>query len=128
MARGDRQDRVAVLGTEPTQHVEDLARLAHRLADIAESIGELLEAPGVLGDVHVALHQIAELRLEVHGAMQFVVAKLLADGLPDAVRRSLGCVDDVAHVLGDGDIEPADDALVDDDLVRVVALLRGRRR
>ena len=32
LARGDRWDRVAVLGTEPAQHVEDLARLAHRLA------------------------------------------------------------------------------------------------
>ena len=54
LARGDRWDRVAVLGTEPAQHVEDLARLAHRLADVVESIGELLEAPGVLGDVHIA--------------------------------------------------------------------------
>lgn len=78
--------------------------------------------------VHVALHQIAVLRLKVHDTVKFVVAELLADGLPDAVRRGLGCAHDVAHVLGDGDVELADDALVDDDPVRVVALRSGWRR
>jgi hypothetical protein len=52
---GDGRDDVAVLGAQSTQHVQDLTRLAHWLADVVESIGKLLEAAGVLGDVHIAL-------------------------------------------------------------------------
>jgi hypothetical protein len=121
----DRQDRVTVFGAESAQHIQHLARLAHRLPNVPECIGQLLEAAYVLGDVHVALHQVPELRLLVYCTMELVVAELVMDGLPDAERRGLRGAHDVAHVLGDGDVQLADDALVDDGPLGVVALFGG---
>jgi hypothetical protein len=55
------RDRVPVLGAEAAEQIEHLARLTNRLTHITKSIGQLLEAPSVLGDVHVTLHQVPEL-------------------------------------------------------------------
>lgn len=54
---------MVVLRAKATQHVQDLASLADRLPDITESVSQLLEAPGILRDVHVALNQVPELGL-----------------------------------------------------------------
>lgn len=76
--------------TEATEHVEHLRCLLNRLADVVEGIGEVLEAASVGGDVHIALHQIAELRLQIDSTMQLVVLKLIMDRVPDRVRRGSG--------------------------------------
>lgn len=60
---GDGWNGVVVLRAEAAQHVQDLASLADRLPDIMESVGQLLEVPGILHDVHVALNQVPELGL-----------------------------------------------------------------
>ena len=95
------------------QHVQDLlARLTNRLADVAEGISKLLQAAGVLSDIHVTLHQISKLRLQIDSTMELVVAELLMDGSPDAVGSCLGRTNDVTNILGDGDVQPAQDAQV----------------
>jgi hypothetical protein len=75
----------------------------------------------------VALHQIAELRLQIDCTMKLVVVELLVDGGPDAVRGRLGRADDVTHVLGDGDVQPAQDALIAQAQFRIMALFSGWR-
>jgi hypothetical protein len=60
---GDHRNSVAILGGETPEHVEDLRCLAHRLADIAQRVGELLQLAGVGLDIHVALDQAPELSL-----------------------------------------------------------------
>ena len=59
----DREDGMAVPGAQTAQHVQHLASLTNQLADVAERFREFLEAPGLLGDVHVTLDQVAELSL-----------------------------------------------------------------
>jgi hypothetical protein len=76
-----------------------------------------------LSNVHVALDKVAVLSLQVHGAVEFVVAELGMDGSPDRVRRGLGGAHDGAYVFVDGDVDPGQDALIQDDLVGVTALL-----
>ena len=90
---GDQRNGVAVLGAEPAEKVEHLAGLADGLTDVVKSIGELLEMAGVAGDVHVALNEVAELGLQVHGAVELVVAQLVLDAVLDDVRGGLGHAD-----------------------------------
>ena len=90
-----------------------MANLAHRLANIAETIGELLEVLGVLSNVHVALDKTPELGLKVDCAMKFVVAELGVDAVPDAVGGGVRRANDGAHVLGDRVVQPTQDALIE---------------
>jgi hypothetical protein len=116
---GDHRFDVAVLGIEPTKKVEDLTWLRHRLADVAKAVGELLQARGVLGDVHVALMKRAELSLVVGGSLKFVVAEHAFDVTPDSERRGVRLVDDVEDSLGDGGVEPIDDASINHALLGI---------
>ena len=125
LARRDGRDGMAIPRAESAEHGKNLTGLLDRLADVAEGIGELLQATGVLGDVHVPLNEVAVLSFQIDGAMEFVVAELIVDLLPDAVCRGFGGAHDVAHVLGDGDVDLADDALINDDPVRIAALIDG---
>ena len=56
----DDRNSMAVLGGEAAKHVQDLGRLAHRLADIPKNVGELLQFAGVGCDVNVALDEGAD--------------------------------------------------------------------
>ena len=96
----DHRDDVAVLGAEPAEKVEHLAGLADGLTDVVKSIGELLEMAGVAGDVHVALNEVAELGLQVHGAVKLIVMELILDGGPDEVGGGLGYTDDGEDLFG----------------------------
>ena len=125
---GDHRNSVPLLGGEATEHVQHLRRLAHRLPDVAQSVGETFETAGVRRDVHVTLDQAAELGLKVDGSMKLVVAELVVDRVPDGVRRRLGNTHDRANVLGHGVVKPAQDALVDHDPVRITAVGAGGRR
>jgi hypothetical protein len=55
---GDGGDGVAILSVESPQHVQHQGRLRHRLSEIAESVGELLQLGGVLRDAEIALVQL----------------------------------------------------------------------
>ena len=55
---GDGGDAVVVFVVETAQHVEHLAHLMHRLANITETIGELLEALGVLESLGLIWHDV----------------------------------------------------------------------
>ena len=118
---------MTILGVEAAEEVEHLAGLTNGLADVVQGIGELLEPPGVRGDVHVTLKKIPELGFEVDSTVQLVVPELVVDGVPDRVRRSPGCADDGADILGDGVVDPAQQAVIADDPVRVATVGRGGR-
>lgn len=60
---GDHQDGVAVLGAKLAKKIEHMACLADGLSDVAEGVGELLEAASVGGDVYVTLGKVAKLSL-----------------------------------------------------------------
>jgi hypothetical protein len=94
-----------VLGAQAAQHIEHLAHLTHRLADVAKRIGELLEAAGVLLDVHVALDKVPVLHFQIDGAVKFVVTNLGMDAGLDLVHRGFGTAHDGTHVLVDGDVD-----------------------
>jgi hypothetical protein len=98
------------------------------LPDVAQCVGQALETPGVRRDVHVALNQAPELRLEVDSAMKLVITELVMDRVPDGVRRRLGNAHDRADILGDSVVNPAQDALVDHDPVRITAVGGGGGR
>jgi hypothetical protein len=124
---GDDGLDVAILRVEVAEEIEHLARLGHRLADIAEVVGELLEAGGVLGHAHVALVDGAELGLEVDRALQLVVAEDALDVGPGGVGGGVRFVDDVEDVLGVRGVDPIDHTVVNHGPLRV-ALGHRRRR
>ena len=64
---GDHRLDVAILAVQPTEEVEDLARLRDGLSDVAQAISEELEAGAVVRDAEVALVEVAELSLQVDG-------------------------------------------------------------
>jgi hypothetical protein len=117
---GDHRLDVAVLGVKPAQEVEDLAWLGHWLADFAELVGELLQAAGVLGDVHITLVDAAEFSFNVDSALQLVVAEQTLDVVPDGEGQGTWLVDDVEDILGDGGLDPVDDAVVNHTPLGVV--------
>jgi hypothetical protein len=59
--------------------------------------------------------------------VKLVVTELVVDHGPNRVCRGLGAAHDVAHILGDGDVEPGKDALIH-DLPIVITVLRGGGR
>lgn len=59
--------------------------------------------------------------------MELVLAELVVDGNPDVVRSGLRSSYNVVHVLGNGIIQPAEDALVDNLPIWIAALERGWR-
>jgi hypothetical protein len=109
---------VAVLGTKPAKEVEHLSGLADGLPDIAKRVAS---------DVHVTLDEIAKLGLQIHGAVELVVAKRFLDAVLDDIRRGLGHADDGEVVLGNGVVEPAKKTLVHKLPVAITALGRGWR-
>lgn len=122
---GDHWNGMPIARVELAQEVEHLACLANGLADAAEGIGELLQAAGVGGDVHVALNKVAELSLQVDGTMKKVVTELLLDAVLDRVGSWLRHPNNGEDVLGDRVVDPAQNALIDDSPVRIMALRRG---
>ena len=95
---------------------------------VLERVGELLELSGILSNVHVTLDEVAELSLEVNGAMQLIVAKLSLDGGPDDVGVWLADADNGEDVLGDGVVQPAENTLVEETPFGITALLGGLGR
>ena len=92
---------MAIFGGEATKHIEYLRGFTNGLTDVAQGVSEALEFAGVGGDIHVALDKGSELRLEVHGAMELVVAELLADRAPDGICRRRRLAHNSADVFGD---------------------------
>ena len=113
---GDHWYSVAIFGGKTTKHVKH---------DVAQGVHEALELAGVGCDVHVALHECAELHFKVHHAMEFVVTELFMDLVPDGVHGRLLGAHDSADIFGDGVVEPSKDALIDHDLVRITTFGRS---
>ena len=103
LGRDHRLD-VAILAVQPTEEVEDLARLRDGLSDVAQAISEELEAGAVVRDAEVALVEAAELGLQVDGALEFMVAEEALDVRPKGERGGARLVDDVEDVLVDGGV------------------------
>ena len=80
---------------------------------------------GVLSHVHVALEKVAEFGLQVDGAVELVVAELSFDRGPDDVGVRLGDADDGEDILGNGVVQLAKDALVEETPFGITALLGG---
>jgi hypothetical protein len=67
------------------------------------------------GDAEVALHDRAELHLEVDGARHLVVEEEVGDEGPRLLRGLVFRHDDVKDLIGDGPVEPrADDVVLAD--------------
>jgi hypothetical protein len=109
---GDHRNSVVILGGETPEHVEDLRCLAHKLADITQRVGELLQLAGVGLDIHVALDQAPEFSLQVNSAVKLMAPELIMDRVPDGVGRSLGGTDNSTHIFGDSVVNPAKDTLI----------------
>lgn len=83
---GDDGLDVAVLWVEAAKKVEHLAGLEHRLANIAQAVGELLQPRCVLRHRHVTLLKGAELDLEVDTTLKLIVAEHAFNVAPDRER------------------------------------------
>jgi hypothetical protein len=52
---------MAVLGIETAEEVKHLTGFADGLPNVPERVSELLEFPGVLGNIHVTLDEVGNL-------------------------------------------------------------------
>jgi hypothetical protein len=98
---------------QATEEVQNLAWLGDGVADVAQVVGELLELVALVRDGQIPLDNIAELSFEKNGALQFVVAEEALVVRPNGVGRSIGLVDEVEDILGDGCVDPVGDTAVD---------------
>ena len=73
----------------------------------------MFESAAILTDVHVPLVETVELLLDVDGVLEAVVEELPSDRRPGGVRTGTSLVDITPDLLGDGGVEPGDDAGVD---------------
>lgn len=103
----------SILGAEATEKVEYLTRLGDGVADVTKLVGEALEFGAVVVDGQVALLDVAEFSLQKNGALELVVTKVAFNVGPERERRDARLVDVVEDVLGDGGVDPIDDAAVD---------------
>lgn len=120
--RRDHRDSMMILRAKAAEEVEHLASLLQGLVDVAEGVDELLEAANVHGDVHVALNEIVEFGLQVHGTMKLVVVEFVLDVALDDVSSRPRHTDDREGVLGDRVVEPDEHALIH-DLPLVITVL-----
>jgi hypothetical protein len=89
---------------DPAKKIEHLTRLRHRVPDVAQTVGEFLQAHGVVGDAEVALLDGAELDLVVGCPLELVAAEDTFDVALDGEHRGLGLVDDVEDRFGNGGV------------------------
>jgi hypothetical protein len=94
------------------------------MPDVAELIGHALQLGVVVSDGHVTMLESAQLRLEVHRALEFVVPEETLNGMPK--REGVGAVMayDVEDTFGHNGEDPVDDAGVD-HVPFAVAICRG---
>jgi hypothetical protein len=89
---GEVRDRTMVLAPEPANQVEDLLRLRHGLAEVAQLVSEALEPRAVLHDAHVVLDDGMVLGIDVDSVGEVVVAKEGGDGRQTETVVSPGCI------------------------------------
>ena len=77
-----------------------------------KGVGEGLELGAVVGDRHVALRSVPELRFELESPMLFVVAEEVLDGVPDDACCGAGTHDDAEELGGDGAVNPRENGVV----------------
>jgi hypothetical protein len=85
---------MAIFGVETAQHIEHLARLGDRLADVVQIVGEDFQLGAVVVDGHVTLIQVAELGLIEDDALEFIVVEEVVDGRPQREGISLALLTD----------------------------------
>jgi hypothetical protein len=110
---GDKGRDVGEAGTQAAEACENQSLIRHGLPDVAEGVGEGLEALAVGGDGLISLDDGAELGFEVDGASHLVVEEEVADAGVGLERSLLFGHDDVEDLLADGAVEPqADDKVL----------------
>ena len=97
---------------EVVEEGEDERLVADLLADVYKGVGEGLEIGAVVGDRHVALRSVPELRFELESPLLFVVAEEVLDGVPDEACRGAGAHDDAEKIDQDGTINLGEDSVV----------------
>ncbi|XP_047079718.1 uncharacterized protein LOC124690372 [Lolium rigidum] len=110
------------MGSMMAGGVDNQRFIADGLADVSEGVGEVLELGAVVADGEIALWRVAEVGLELDGAVLLVVAEEILDGVPDGERSGAGMHDDAEEVGVDGAVDPGEHGVV------ITAPSRGGRR
>lgn len=87
------RDDMVVHERKTVQHVQDLLSLGDKLGDIAQVVGEVLQAVGVLRDGHVTLVERMELNFNVNGTCGSIVMVETFNG----VLGVIGCLISLHH-------------------------------
>jgi hypothetical protein len=87
--------------------------IGDRVPDVGEGVGETLEPTTVIMDEEIALLQVVEALKGIHDALRRVVEEEAAHGLPHREGGGAAMEHHVADRLGDGEVNPRDNAVVD---------------
>jgi hypothetical protein len=106
-------DGVAELGVEPAECVDDEFLISDGVADILECVGQFLELAAIIGNTELTLVQAVEVLQRVYGTLHGIVEEQATDRHPEGVRRCAALEHHVTNVLGHGEVDPRDDAVID---------------
>jgi hypothetical protein len=82
------------------------------LVDIGEQVSDVLELGTVVTEGEVALRSVAEVGLELDGAMLLVIVEEVLDGVLDGAHGGAEAHDDAEKVGGDGAVYPGEHGVV----------------
>jgi hypothetical protein len=116
---------VAKFGAEAGEDAVHQIGVSHLTAEIAETVGQRLQARAVHGHGQVALLLPVKLVVEVHSPRDGVVEEEVLDTTPDRERRVIRRENQRQNLLRDRGVQPGDDGVVILDPFRVVVLRRG---
>jgi hypothetical protein len=83
------------------------------VADILECVGQFLELAAIIGNTELTLVQAVEVLQRVYGTLHGIVEEQATDRHPEGVRRCAALEHHVTNVLGHGEVDPRDDAVID---------------
>jgi hypothetical protein len=109
----DDAESIGELAVEAAHGVDDKIRVGDGVADVGECVRQPLELTAVVMDRQITLLQTMEVLQGVDGTLGGVVEEETAHGGPSGEGSGAAVENHVADRLGDSEVDPRDDAMVD---------------
>jgi hypothetical protein len=104
LVSGDHRCGMTKLRVQTMQGVDDHGRIRHWMPDVAQEIGEVLEAVEVV--IQFALEETVEFLDSIDNALIYVVEEEATNGAPDDVRHWVGNLDHLHEIRSNRSVEP----------------------
>jgi hypothetical protein len=97
---------------QPSKDVEDKDLVFNGCADVSQTVSHGLELAAVLIDREVTLNKSTKGSIKVKSTLLMVTKKLVLDGEPEMVHRSIEFLDHLVKIHRDGVADPVENDVV----------------